>query len=327
MANVRIRRTPEGKDFDVNDSANAIEPYFQAIAKELKARFANQHILCFLPLVASSQKFVEICVAEGINAVHVDGEDPERNQKLEAFREGRITLLSNANLLHTGVDLPCCDATLNLRPTKSKVLYTQVVGRSTRTHPGVIDKCTDAASRLAAIAASPKPRSIIIDPLWLSSEHDLVAPSFLIAPDEEMAEEMAKSINGTKSYSLRALRSQIQEEREAAIRRRLEAAARFRAGMVQAQYFAAAIRDHALVNYQPVYAWENARTSKFSKVLLTNAGIDPDTVETEGQARQIMQAVGRRRYLKRAEIRDLAGLDGDDLWTLSAAQARARRAA
>ena len=325
LANVRIRRTPEGKDFDVNDSANAIEPYFRAIAQELKARFNYAHILAFLPLIASSEKFVAACRSEGLNAVHVDGQDPQRDEKLEAFRRGQITLLSNANLLHTGIDLPCCDATLNLRPTKSKVLYTQVIGRSTRTVPGLIDNLHTAPERLAAIAGSSKPKSFIIDPLWLSSEHDLVAPSFLIAPDQELAEEMQKKAG--KSYSLRALRTQIQEEREAAIRRKLEAAARFRAGMVRSDYFAACIQDHDLVNYTPVYPRECARTSPFSKRLLLQAGIDPDTVHSEGHAKKVMQAIGRRRYRKLAEIRDLAGLEGSDIWCLTKEGARRRRAA
>jgi hypothetical protein len=229
-------------------------------------------------------------------------------------------------LLHTGVDLPVCDATLNLRPTKSKVLYTQIVGRSTRTHPGTIDGVETVDARLRAIAASPKPHSIIIDPLWLSSEHDLVSPAFLIAADQEMAEEMEKETSGKESYSLREIQRDIQAEREAAIRRKLEAAARFRQGLVQAEYFAAAIQDHELVNWKPVYAWETrVRPSKFSKTLLANAGVDPDSVQTEAHARKIMQAIGKRRYRKLAEIRDLAGLDGDDIWTLTRAQAWARR--
>ena len=328
LANVRIRRTPEGKDFDVNDAADALAPYFKEIAKEIKARFNDRHILAFLPLIASSEKFVEACVAEGINAVHIDGEDPERDRKLQAFREGKITLLSNSNLLHTGIDAPICDATLNLRPTKSKVLYTQIVGRSTRTAPGTIDGLDTVEERLRAIAASSKPHSIIIDPLWLTMEHDLVNPAYLIAADQEMVDEMKKAVAGDDSYSLREVQRDIQAEREAAIRRKLEAAARFRAGMVRADYFAACTANHELVNWQPVYAWEKrTRPSRFSRTLLANAGIDPDSVETEAHARKVMQAIGVRRYRKLAEIRDLAGLDGDDIWSLTRAQAMQRRAA
>lgn len=220
LASVRVKHTTSGLDYDVTEAADAIAPYFESIARELKAKHSERHILAFLPLVASSQKFAAICRQEGLNAVHVDGEDPERAQKLESFRQGRIQILCNANLLHTGVDFPICDGTLNLRPTKSKVLYQQIVGRSTRTVPGIVDEITDAAGRLQAIAQSAKPRSYIIDPLWLSADYDLVTPSFLVAPDEEFAAQMNKRAGS--SYNLRSLRAQIQREREEAIRRRLE---------------------------------------------------------------------------------------------------------
>ena len=327
LANVRIRRTPEGKDFDAQDSADALAPYFLEIAKELKARFSDRHILCFLPLVASSKKFVEACLSVGIVAVHVDGEDPQRDQKLQAFREGKTTLLCNANLLHTGVDIPICDATLNLRPTKSKVLYTQIVGRSTRTAPGTIDGLKTVDERLAAIKRSSKPNAIILDPLWITLEQDLVNPAYLIASDQEQVDEMKKATGGKESYSLRETQRNIQAEREAAIRRRLEAAARFRQGMLSASYFAAAIGAHDLVNWTPIYPADKVRINKFSKTLLSNAGIDPSTVESEVHAKKILQAIGVRRHYKLAEIRDLAGLEGDDIWTLTRAQALIRRAA
>jgi superfamily II DNA or RNA helicase len=322
LAQVRVRHTTEGLDYDAQDAADAIAPYFREIARELKAKHAARHILAFLPLVASSIKFVEACRAEGVNAVHVDGEDPERDQKLEAFRQGRIALLSNASLLHTGVDIPVCDATLNLRPTKSKVLYQQIVGRSTRTVPGLIDDIPDAAGRLEAIAGSSKPAAYIIDPLWLSHDHDLVTPSFLIAPDEEFAGEMNKKAG--KSYSLRALHSQVQLEREEAIRRRLQATARFREGKVAAAFFAASIGDHALVNYQPVYSWETRAPVNFTRSLLSKAGIDPESVPSEGLARQVLLAIGRRRYKGLAEIRALgpaAEHEVENLWNLTIKEA------
>jgi superfamily II DNA or RNA helicase len=323
LAQVRVRQTTEGKDYDLQDAADAIAPYFAEIARELKAKHAGRKILAFLPLVASSQKFVEACVKEGINAVHVDGNDPERDIKLAAFRDGKISLLANSNLLHTGVDIPVCDCTLNLRPTKSKVLYQQIVGRSTRTLTGVIEGLDTIEERKRAIAASAKPKAYILDPLWLSSDHDLVTPSFLIAKDEEFAAEMNKVAG--KSYSLRAVARRVQEEREAAIRRRLDAAAHFREGRIQADWFAAQIEDHELVNYEPVYGWELHAPGKFTSVLLQQAGIDPASVKTEGLARQVLRAIGRRRNKKLPEIRALAAVAESEgitprLWTLTGEQ-------
>jgi superfamily II DNA or RNA helicase len=319
LAQVRVKKSMEGIDYDLNDAADAIAPYFDAIAKELAEKHSKKHILAFLPLIASSEKFVRACQGAGLNAIHVDGEDPQRNEKLEAFKQGRIQLLSNSNLLHTGIDLPICDATLNLRPTKSKVLYCQIIGRSTRTIPGLIDNLDTAQVRKLAIAHSSKPRAYIIDPLWLSEDHDLVTPSFLIAADEEMAVAMNKAAG--KSYSLRAVSRQIQLEKEAAIQRRLESVANFREGKVSAKFFAASIADHALVNYEPVYAWEAQPIRSTSRWLLEGAGIDPESVSGEGEARKVMLAVGRRRYKKLPEISRLAplaealGANDPRIWT------------
>jgi superfamily II DNA or RNA helicase len=323
LATVRIKRGADGvKDYDVNDAASAIEPYFDAIAQELAQKHASKHILAFLPLVNSSEKFVRACQAAGINAIHVDGNDPERDSKLLAFKEGKIQLLSNSNLLHTGVDIPICDTTLNLRPTKSKVLYQQVIGRSTRTVPGLVDDIPTVAARLSAIAGSSKPRAYIIDPMWLSEDHDLVTPSFLIAPDEKFANEMDAAAD-PDSYNLRDLARDIQAEREAAIRRRLERVANFRDGKLDAEWFAAAIGDHELVNYEAVYNWENWRLRNFTVTLLSQAGIDPATVKNEGHAQKIMRAVYRRRHRKLAEIRQLAdladntGVDNQAIWQVT----------
>ena len=322
LADVRVRHTVEGKDYDLQDASDAIEPYFREIAREIKTKHSTKKILAFLPLVASSQKFVAAARAEGINAVHIDGEDAERDEKLELFKQGKIQLLSNSNLLHTGVDIPVCDCTLMLRPTRSKVMYQQVVGRSTRTLPGVIDGIDSVDGRLAAIAKSAKPAAYILDPLWLSQDHDLVTPASLIAQTEEEAEEMRK--RATSSYSLHSLQREIQREREEAIRRRLEATARFREGRVQAELFAAGTQDRQLLNYRPVFDWEKLPIRSGSRGTLILRGIDPETVSCEGHARAVLAAIGRRLYRKMPALRALAGAaaaEAADLWTLTAQQA------
>jgi superfamily II DNA or RNA helicase len=319
LEQVRVKRNASGEiDYDLQDAATAIEPWFEAIALEIAQKHAQRRILAFLPLVASSQKFVAACVRAGLRAIHIDGEDPLRDQKLESFRRGEIQLLSNSNLLHTGIDIPRIDCTLNLRPTRSKVLYVQIVGRSTRTLPGVIDGIETVHGRLTAIANSAKPKSFILDPLWLSKDHNLVTPAFLIAANQEVAEDMNKAAG--PSYSLRALHSRVQQQREEAIRRRLQATARFREGLAW-DFFAASVGDHEVINYEPVYKWELQPPTKFSKLLLKQAGINPETVTSEGLAREIMRSVGRRRYQGLAELpalapyAELAGIN-EQLWLI-----------
>jgi superfamily II DNA or RNA helicase len=73
----------------------------------------------------------------GIRAEAVWGEMPreDRRRTLARFSAGEISVLTNCNLLTEGFDEPRVDCVLMARPTKSKLLYAQMVGRGTRLHP------------------------------------------------------------------------------------------------------------------------------------------------------------------------------------------------
>ena len=98
----------------------------------------------------------------------------DRKQKIKDFKEGRIKVLFNVNLLTTGVDIPEISCCIMARPTKSRTLFMQAIGRSTRTLTGVIDGLETVAERLSAIKNSAKTKSIILDVVDNTSKHDLV---------------------------------------------------------------------------------------------------------------------------------------------------------
>ncbi len=59
-----------------------------------------------------------------------------RQEMLDDFRAGRITVLASVAVIDEGFDLPLATALLLLRPTRSLRLYRQLVGRVLRTAPG-----------------------------------------------------------------------------------------------------------------------------------------------------------------------------------------------
>lgn len=59
----------------------------------------------------------------------------ERERLLKEFKEGKITALTNANILTTGFDAPCVDLIVMLRPTMSTSLHIQMIGRGLRISP------------------------------------------------------------------------------------------------------------------------------------------------------------------------------------------------
>ena len=108
----------------------------------------------------------------------------QRRSSLESFAndpEG-ISHLCNVGILTTGWDFPALEAIVMARPTKSKPLYTQIFGRGTRPLPGIVDfEGSTPESRRAAIAASAKPRFLMIDLVDATMAHKIVTSPDVMA--------------------------------------------------------------------------------------------------------------------------------------------------
>ena len=66
-------------------------------------------------------------------------EDFIREQIISDFKNGKIKVLVNVGILTTGFDYPAVDCLIYARPTKSKILYTQILGRGLRNAEGKQD--------------------------------------------------------------------------------------------------------------------------------------------------------------------------------------------
>jgi DNA repair protein RadD len=74
----------------------------------------------------------------GIRAVRVDGamDDSARKAAIEGLGNGTVDVLTSADLIGEGVDVPRCSVAILLRPTYSEALYLQQVGRALRPFSG-----------------------------------------------------------------------------------------------------------------------------------------------------------------------------------------------
>lgn len=79
--------------------------------------------------------------AHGIDARFVTGDTPkaERSARLDAFRSWEFPVLVNCGVFTEGTDIPNIDCVLLARPTKSRNLLVQMIGRGMRLHPGKVD--------------------------------------------------------------------------------------------------------------------------------------------------------------------------------------------
>ncbi|THW85062.1 DEAD/DEAH box helicase-like protein [Aureobasidium pullulans] len=77
----------------------------------------------------------------GIDARFITSETPKqlRSERLEAFKNGEYPVLLNCGIFTEGTDIPNIDCVLLARPTKSRNLLVQMIGRGLRLYPGKED--------------------------------------------------------------------------------------------------------------------------------------------------------------------------------------------
>jgi len=94
--------------------------------------------ICFCRSVHAAEETAAKFRAHGYRAESVDGTMTAKRRAaiLDAFRAGGLNLLTSADLLTYGVDLPITQAIIMLRPTTSTALFFQMVGRGLRTADG-----------------------------------------------------------------------------------------------------------------------------------------------------------------------------------------------
>ena len=108
-----------------------------------KALAAPEHrrALVFCVDVAHTEAVCELFQESGVIADYIIGTTlpDRRHNAIEAFRAGHLEVLVNCMVLTEGFDAPETDCILLARPTKSSLLYTQMLGRGTRIAPGKQD--------------------------------------------------------------------------------------------------------------------------------------------------------------------------------------------
>lgn len=139
-------------------------------AKLMAAIFNNRR--------ASSARF--ICSA-GPNE---PGTPPdERRLILKEYAAGRVQFLCNVGIATEGFNDPGIDVIVVARPTKSRSLYTQMVGRGTRPLKGIVDQYDDATDRRCSIAESVKPSCEVIDFVGNAGRHKLITAADILGGD------------------------------------------------------------------------------------------------------------------------------------------------
>jgi len=108
--------------------------------------------------------------------IHAKTPEEERRHLVKQFVDGDLQYFCNVGIATEGFD---CSAPVVAvaRPTKSRPLYTQMVGRGTRPDPSIVEALNtyqDAKLRRLAIADSCKPNMLVLDFVGNSGKHKLI---------------------------------------------------------------------------------------------------------------------------------------------------------
>jgi len=272
-------------DYHTGDLDTAIAPVLAAAVDGIAEHSEGRKTLVFLPLIRTSEAFVHLCRARGLTAEHIDGESVDRRDMLRRFAAGEFQILSNSNLLLEGYDCPDIACVVCLRPTRSRPLYVQMIGRGTRIAPGKRDL-------------------LILDFLWQTSRHSLCVPASLIARDDREARDvMARIAPGRPPVDLIAADRDAQRERERTLARQLQQQRARESRVVDPLEFALSIADTDLAEYTPVFAWERQPPSDKQLALLSRFGVDRSKVLCRGHASALIDRLLTRRKLNLCTLR------------------------
>lgn len=198
-----------GGDFNRGELEERIRPLVGVLANAIRQEIDDRTTLVFTPDVGSAQAMASALQSLGFRADWVSGDDPERRRKIQDLKDGKLQVLCNCALLTEGFNCPPISAIVLCRPTKSRPLYAQMVGRGTRLSPG-------------------KTNCLIVDFACLTSKHDLVTPLELFLGRDADPELFNVANQSLKSNPKQDLLEAIENAREAQKRAREEKAERQR---------------------------------------------------------------------------------------------------
>ncbi|THV07737.1 P-loop containing nucleoside triphosphate hydrolase protein [Dendrothele bispora CBS 962.96] len=128
-----------------------------------RAASERKSTLVFCVNVAHVEALTQVFRGFGIDARYIYSKTPaaERKALVSAFKNGQFPVLLNCAILTEGADIPNIDCVIVARPTRSRNVFAQMIGRGMRLSPGtgktdcrIID-FVDSLDRVSGVVSSP----------------------------------------------------------------------------------------------------------------------------------------------------------------------------
>ncbi len=104
----------------------------KAILQEYLDKGGGDKAIGFCVSIKHANRMAEFFNQHGISAAAITSETPDRDEKIAAFRRDEIGVVFTVDLFNEGIDFPNVRVLLFLRPTESKTVFIQQLGRGLR---------------------------------------------------------------------------------------------------------------------------------------------------------------------------------------------------
>lgn len=141
LKEVKVTETPDGADYDQGELQKMMGKHWSVMCETVRRLYekheyalADRQAYAVCPSVEAAEELAQAVSSLGIPAACVTGatKDMERDILLQAYRDNEIRFLTSVMVLREGWDAPNAEVCMMLRPTKSRVLYEQAMGRVLR---------------------------------------------------------------------------------------------------------------------------------------------------------------------------------------------------
>jgi superfamily II DNA or RNA helicase len=222
------------------------------------------------------------------NFVHGKTDKDERKQIIADFSAGRVQWLWNCGIFTEGFDDSGVEVISMARPTKSRSLYAQTVGRSTRPHESIAHRLGNmpiAAMRRSAIANSRKPSALIIDFVGNSGKHKLMTSADLLGgkvSDEAIDSVLREARKSGKPMRMDKSLEEEEKRLEEKKKREAEEFARKAKLTAKASYKTRSVNPFDILDVKPANpkGWDKGKVlSEKMMKMLKGAGVNPDGMD------------------------------------------------
>lgn len=139
-----------GGDYKQSDLSEVMGASTPSTVDAILRHCPTSSMIVFAVSVEHAKTLAELLTAYGVPARDVTGAHNRgyREEAYSDFREGRINCLVTVQVLTEGADFPRCDTVVLARPTRSKSLFCQIVGRAVRPYT---DPVTGISKQVATV--------------------------------------------------------------------------------------------------------------------------------------------------------------------------------